>query len=95
MSTAAKSSAAPNSIPFSVFRANCSRILDQVEETGNPITVTKNGRPVASITPCPKQPTSFWDRLGEIVKVEPGADVDNIGEAEWGADWCPSHEVTG
>ena len=95
MAPIAESELHPNSIPFSEFRANCSRILDQVEETGNRITVTKNGRPVAVVTPCAKQPTSFWEQLGEIIKVEPGADIDNIGQEEWGIDWCPTHEVTG
>ncbi len=95
VSTIAESESAPNSIPLSEFRANCSRILDRVEEDGNPVTVTKNGRPVAVVTPFPKQPTSFWERLGEIIEAAPGADIDNIWEGEWDADWCPTHEVTG
>ncbi|WP_419924939.1 type II toxin-antitoxin system Phd/YefM family antitoxin [Candidatus Poriferisocius sp.] len=95
MSTIARPAVLPDSIPFSEFRANCSRILDQVEKDGDAVTVTKNGRPVAVVTPCPKQPTSFWDRYSKLIKIEPGADIDNMGEEEWGVDWCPTHEVTG
>lgn len=94
MSTIASPAAPPDSIPFSEFRANCSRILDQVEETGNRITVTKNGRPVAVVTPCLKQSEGFWDRYSKLIKIEPGVDIDNMGETEWGVDWCPTHEVT-
>lgn len=85
----------PDSIPFSEFRADCARILDRVEETGNTVTVTKNGRPVAVVAPCPKQPTGFWDRYGKIIRVGPDAEIDQVGELEWGADWCPTQETAG
>ena len=93
MSAVAEPSSQPDRIPFSEFRADCSRILDRVEETGDTVTVTKNGRPVAVVTPCPKQSEGFWDRYGKLIKVEPGADIDRMGEEEWGADWCPTHEI--
>lgn len=84
----------PATVPFSEFRANCSRILDRVEETGDHVTVTKNGRPVAVVTPCPKRSEGFWERYGKLIKIEPGVDIDNIGVEEWGVDWCPTHEIS-
>lgn len=84
-----------DSIPFSEFRADCARILDRVEETGDAVTVTKNGRPVAVVAPCPKQPAGFWDRYGKIITVAPDADIDRAAESEWGADWCPTQEIAG
>lgn len=37
------------SISASVFKARCLALLDQVEETRQPIVVTKHGRPVAKL----------------------------------------------
>ncbi len=33
------------------FKATCLALLDQVERTGQPIRVTKRGKPVAQISP--------------------------------------------
>jgi prevent-host-death family protein len=33
------------------FKARCLAILDEVEKTGRAVTVTKRGRPVATVTP--------------------------------------------
>ena len=37
------------------FKAKCLAILDDVEATGNTVTVTKRGRPVATIGPAKKK----------------------------------------
>ena len=36
------------------FKAKCLALLDEVEEQGGTITVTKRGRPVATISPAKK-----------------------------------------
>jgi prevent-host-death family protein len=33
------------------FKARCLSILDEVERSGRPVTVTKRGRPVATVAP--------------------------------------------
>ena len=95
MSTNTKQALLSDNIPFSEFRANCSRILDRVEETGDSVTITKNGRPVAVVAPCPNQSEGFWERLGELIEVDPSIDIDNLDAEDWGVDWCPIHEVAG
>ena len=37
------------------FKAHCLRILDEVERSGEPVTITKRGRPVAEVNPIKKQ----------------------------------------
>jgi prevent-host-death family protein len=37
------------------FKAKCLALLDEVAEQGGTITVTKRGRPVATISPAKKQ----------------------------------------
>jgi prevent-host-death family protein len=36
------------------FKANCLRILDEVERSGEAVIVTKHGRPVAEVKPAEK-----------------------------------------
>jgi prevent-host-death family protein len=33
------------------FKAHCLRILDEVERTGEPVTITKRGRPIGELRP--------------------------------------------
>jgi len=42
-------------IGAAAFKANCLRILDEVERSGEPVTVTKRGRPVAEVKPVKKR----------------------------------------
>jgi len=35
------------------FKATCLALLDKVEKTGQPIRVTKRGKPVAQLVPVP------------------------------------------
>jgi len=42
-------------IGAAAFKANCLRILDEVERSGEPVTVTKRGRPVAELKPVQKR----------------------------------------
>jgi prevent-host-death family protein len=37
------------------FKAKCLALLDEVEKSGGTITVTKRGRPVATVVPAPKK----------------------------------------
>lgn len=39
-------------IPAGKFKAQCLAILDQVAESGEPVVVTKRGRPVARVVPA-------------------------------------------
>ena len=39
------------SIRASEFKAKCLAILDEVEQTGEPVTILKRGRPVARLVP--------------------------------------------
>jgi len=39
-------------IPAAEFRNRCLALLDEVQRTRRPVTVTRHGRPVARIMPC-------------------------------------------
>ena len=53
------------------FKAKCLALLDEVDQHGGTITVTKRGRPVAEIKPSGrtawKNPANSWAAKGKIV----------------------------
>jgi prevent-host-death family protein len=60
------------------FKAHCLALLDQMEQNGEPITITRRGLPVAVLHPAPKDawksPADSWsdkaEILGDIVHTE-------------------------
>jgi prevent-host-death family protein len=55
----------------SEFKAKCLACLGEIEKFGEPITITRRGRPVAVLGPAqrgvPKSPRDSWARKGRIV----------------------------
>ncbi len=41
----------PVEIPAGEFKARCLQLMDEVEETGREVVITKRGRPVAKLVP--------------------------------------------
>jgi prevent-host-death family protein len=63
------------------FKAKCLALLDQVEQTGASLTITKRGRPVAEVRPVRKRK---WRDLigcmeGEGTIVGDIVDIDTAG----------------
>ncbi len=65
------------------FKAKCLALLDEVEETGHTITVTKRGKPVATVGPPEKKTwkslAGAWKGLIEI--------PDEVLERDRTMDW--------
>ena len=55
----------------SEFKAKCLACLGEIEQFGEPITITRRGRPVAVLGPAThsagKSPRDSWARKGRIV----------------------------
>ena len=55
----------------SEFKAKCLACLSEIEQRGEPITITKRGRPVAVLGPVKraalKSPRDSWAKKGRIV----------------------------
>ncbi len=55
-------------VKASAFKARCLKLMDEVAATGETITVTKNGRPVAELRPIERPVRDFFGRdRGKIV----------------------------
>ena len=65
------------------FKAKCLSLLDEVEQGGGQITVTKRGRPVATLGPVPqapwKSPANSLAGLGKL--------ADDIDSYDTSALW--------
>ena len=56
-------------IPISKFKANCLLLLDNVKKTGKSIIVTRNGEPIALVTPPPPKPDEWLGCLKDRIKI--------------------------
>ena len=72
------------SIPAAVFKAECLRLMDEVARTGQPVVITKHGRPVAQLVPVPATPGSLFGYMRNTVTIK-GDIVAPTGES-WSAD---------
>ena len=55
----------PETIAISRFKATCLAVLERVRATGQPVLVTRFGRPVAEVVPPrPRAPVATW--LGSL-----------------------------
>lgn len=72
------------SIPAAVFKAECLKLMDEVARTGQPIVITKHGKPVAQLVPVPAEPKSLFGYMSDTVTIK-GDVVAPTGES-WNAD---------
>ena len=64
------------------FKAKCLSLLNEIEESGVAITVTRRGHPVAVLGPAPKaawkSPRNSWAGRAEIVGDIVNADTSDL-----------------
>ena len=58
--------------------------MDQVAATGNPVTITKRGKPVAQLVPAVKRPKSLFGALKGHIKIT--GDIMSPVDVEWEAN---------
>ena len=67
--------ASDRSVPAGEFKANCLRLMDEVQETGMVIVVTKHRRPVVRVSPFREElPTLVGSCTGQLRII---ADIDD------------------
>ena len=54
-------------IPAGQFKAKCLVLLDEVAQTGQPVVVTKHGKPVAQVVPVKSSRTAAKPLKGSIL----------------------------
>lgn len=56
-------------ISAAVFKAECLKLMDEVARTGEPVVITKHGKPVAQLVPISAQPRSLFGYMKNTVKI--------------------------
>jgi prevent-host-death family protein len=67
----------------SEFKAKCLEVMGQVEATGEPVVITKNGRPVSRLVPYRTVPKTLFGTLRGCIEVR--GDIVSPLESEWEA----------
>lgn len=70
-------------IKASEFKAKCLQLMDDVAETGEPIVITKNGKPITKLVPWREQPKSLF---GSHPEIEIKGDIISPLDVEWEAN---------
>ena len=65
------------------FKAKCLKLIDQVHDTGKPITITKRGKPVAVLQPLADEDERPWLKLRGSVKFYKDPFNPAIDPSEW------------
>jgi prevent-host-death family protein len=65
------------------FKAECLKLMDEVEKTRQPIVITKHGRPVAQLAPIPTDADSLFGYMKGTVTIN--GDVMSPIDVEWSA----------
>ena len=71
----------------SEFKAKCLRLMDEVNERGGEIVITKNGKPVAKLTAYHERPKSFFGAGRDRMKII--GDIISPIDVEWEAQSNP------
>ena len=74
----------PKTMSAAEFKAKCLRVMDQVSATGEPVIVTKRGRPVAQVVPIGTKSRSLRGFLKGSVKT--GRDIIGPITVPWNAE---------
>lgn len=56
-------------IPAGEFKAQCLAIMDRVLRTGEPVVITKHGKPVVKLVPAEKQADEIFGYMAGKVKI--------------------------
>jgi prevent-host-death family protein len=70
-------------IPAAVFKAECLKLMDEVARTGQPIVITKHGKPVAQLAPVPAEPKSLFGYMRNTFRIK--GDVVAPTDEHWNA----------
>jgi len=71
------------SVAATEFKAKCLALIDQVHDTGKPITITKRGKPVAVLQPLADEDEMPWLKLRGTVKFYKNPFRPAIDPSEW------------
>jgi len=83
MSLVRSRSRRPRAIGATEFKARCLELMDLVAATGNPVVITKRGKPVARLVPVEERPRSIIGALKGRARIR--GDIVSPIDVHWEA----------
>ena len=72
-------------IAVAEFKAKCLKIMDEVQTTRSPVTITKRGKPMAVLAPYSEEtPAPIFGRMKGRLKIS--CDLTDATGASWEAE---------
>lgn len=72
-------------MPAGEFKNRCLALMDEVNETGAEIVITKYGRPVSRLVPARRKAPDMWGRYREQVRITGDIVAPAVDSGEWEA----------
>lgn len=69
------------------FKAKCLKLMDEIDETGTELVITKNGRPVSRLVPYREGLQAPFGRDRDIIQIH--GDIIEPLDVEWEAESDP------
>ncbi|HUK47604.1 MAG TPA: type II toxin-antitoxin system Phd/YefM family antitoxin [Terriglobales bacterium] len=73
-------------MPAGKFKAKCLAVMDEVQKTGEPVLITKHGKPVAKLVPAPTPSDDIFGYMAAKVKIVGDIVSPIIPEEDWETD---------
>jgi prevent-host-death family protein len=64
------------------FKNQCLALMDEVQQTGEPLVVTKRGKPVVKLVPIIRDDDNFFDSMKGRVTIT-GDIIDTVPLEDW------------
>jgi len=71
-------------VKASEFKAKCLKLMDEVAATGEPIVITKHGKPVARLGPVSRERKSLWGAHRGLIEIK--GDIISPVDVDWEAN---------
>lgn len=80
---------AVTTLDASGFAARCLELLDELAEHGGEIVITRDGHPVARLTPCPEPSKPLFGRNRDNIRIlgDISEPIDVVWEAAEAGPW--------
>ena len=77
-------------IPATEFKAKCLALIDEMERSGEPVTVTRRGKPAITLTahrPSPPKIDTIFGCMKGTLTIAEGVDLDDPLDPDWEEKW--------
>jgi prevent-host-death family protein len=67
------------------FKARCLKVMDEVQNTREPVVITKKGKPVAKLVPADTASPDIFDCLKDVFKIVGDIESPVVPPEDWEA----------